>query len=79
MGPPPAPPGMGLDMGFMAMQAFPLMYGMPTLEQQAMMMAQPDEEQPPDDMMAQGEPQMMPAPEMLPGGLPVDPGAMGVQ
>ncbi len=89
MGPPPAPPGMGLDMGFMAMQAFPLNYGMPTLEQQAMMMPQPGEEQPPDDMMSgQGEPQMMPpqdmgammpAPEMLPGGLPVDPGAMGVQ
>lgn len=92
MGPPPAPPGAGMGMGFAAMEAFPLNYGMPTLEQQSMMIPPPGMEPPQEEMQPGMEPQqgmdpgMMPPdpmaqglPEMLPGGLPIDANPMGLQ
>jgi len=92
MGPPPAQPDIG--MAFSAMQAFPLMYGMPTLEQQAISMPPPQQEQQepngphgqePDDMMHAPEPddmmggQMPPEMMPMPGGLPVRQNPLGMQ
>lgn len=74
MGPPPAQPDVG--MAFSAMQVFPLSYGMPTLEQMAMIMPDPAM-QPPDDQQPIDGGQMMPMPDQ--GMPPVDPAAMGVQ
>ena len=83
-----------LGSAFSAMQAFPLMYGMPTLEQQAISMPPPQQEQPepngphgqePDDMMHAPEPddmmggQMPPEMMPMPGGLPVRQNPLGMQ
>ncbi len=75
-GPAPAPPDLG--MAISAMQAFPIQYGQPTLEQMAisqpMPMPEPEEDeqqpQPMNALMQQG----MPPPDQMPGGLPIDPG-----
>lgn len=83
----PSQPDFG--QAFSVMQAFPLHYGQPTIEQMALMMGDqgqqpPDEQdqgqpggQPPMPQPGQPMPQGMPPPDM-PGGLPVDPqlGAM---
>lgn len=78
-GPPPAQPNLGA--AFQAMQAFPLMYGQPTVEQMAMM----EGEEPPMPPMGmdgmpppQAMPQQMQDPGAMPGGLPVDPNLSGV-
>lgn len=72
-GPAPAPPDLG--MAFSAMQAFPLQYREPTLEQMALNqpvpLPEPEEgEQAPMNALMQG----MPPPDQMPGGLPIDPG-----
>lgn len=85
MGPPPVDPMQTVMTGLNALQMFPLTYGQPTIEQMSEQ-APPPGQQPPPDMMQQGmqggpmPPQPMSdqeftTPEMLPGGLPIDPAA----
>lgn len=82
-GPPPAQPDLGMALA--AMQAFPLQYGQPTLEQMAINQPLPQPEPDADEQQQQQAPQPMnalmqgmPPPDQMPGGLPVDPslGAM---
>jgi hypothetical protein len=77
-GPPPAAPDVGA--AFTLMQAFPLTYGQPTMEQMSQAAPEPI---PPDQQNMQGG--EMPAPQMpdqgdgpiMPGGLPIDPSLAG--
>lgn len=85
-GPPPPQPNIGA--AFAAMQAFPLMYGQPTVEEMARTAPGPQQGGPEDEMQG-GPMQPMPPPDDMPidpgmdggmgaGMLPVDPEMSGV-
>ena len=79
----PTPQGPDFGTAFNVMQAFPLHYGKPTLEQMAFMT--PDGPQQDDQQEQGGQPPMQPQqmqpppPDQMPGGLPVNPQYAGMQ
>lgn len=81
----PAPSAPDMSLAFEMMQAFPLQYSIPTLEQTAMNLPAPGQHMEPDQDQQGGPPDMdddnqqppMP-PDQMPGGLPLDPQLAGM-